>query len=384
MVVYQLTRALNKAGHNAWVVGPGFTRSTRQLRLDVPVTRYPRVTSNLAKGNRIKQFFGEMELLWPLVFEVMRRRVDVIHAHSLYPAGFVVRTLKKLFPKIPLIVTPHGIDINVVAEQNYGMRLDPILAKKIDATLQVTQAATAISEGVERSLAETGLATNKIHRIGNGVDTDRFCGVDVTGVRERYGLSLSDKLILTVGNYSPMKGHDDLVELFPQVLERAPDSRLVMIGGGTEALEPLINALGLKEKIVLTGSIAPHIPGLANAAEPDVLAQFYASSELYVSASNAEGAEGLSLALLDALAAKLPVVATDIVGNRDVVEHGKNGRLVPPNDKTAFAQAVADILISKEKPQMARRSQEIVANFGWQQVACEYVALYQQAAAAKG
>jgi len=377
IVVYQLARALAKLGHDARVVGPKWSQASKDLHFEVPVHRYPRVVSNLAASGRLKQFIGEMQLLAPLVFDAAVWRCDVVHAHSLYPGGYVARFLKKLFPRTPLILTPHGIDINTVPDLNYGMRLDPRLRQKIDLALANADAVTAISDGVRLSLEGAGVPPEKIVRIDNGIDLKRFEGDSRQQVRSKFNISMNRKLILSVGNYNPLKGHIDILEAMPDILVEEPKACLVIVGAGTEALKPAIEMLGIGDAVVLTGSIPPPRPGESSEGD-DTLGELYLESDVYVSASNAEGAEGLSLSILDALAAGLPIVATDVTGSRDVVDDGINGYLVEPSGKDALQEAIVNVLSSDGiKASMAQASKAVANNYGWQEVAQRYVELYQ-------
>jgi glycosyltransferase involved in cell wall biosynthesis len=112
----------------------------------------------------------------------------------------------------------------------------------------------------------------------------------------------------------------------------------------------------------------------------DLLAAIYLQSDVYASASINEGAEGLSLALLDAASAGLPIVATDISGNRDLVENGKNGYLVPPADHESLAQAIIKILSDEQASKNFGKRNRIASNeYSWRKVAAKYSDVYKEA-----
>ena len=379
IVVEQLAKALIELGHGVRVVGPGWTRIASRHHGIVPVHRYPRLKRNIAASGRVGQRLGELELLAYLMLDVAIWRCDVIHAHSLYPGGYAAHLLKKLFPRIPLLLTPHGIDINTVPDSNYGMRLDPKLRRKIDLTLAGADAVTAISDGIFDSLRTAGVCAERIYRVGNGIDATRFERRYSCGVRQQFGIPSDGKIILSVGNYSPLKGQANLVNAMPQILASQPRARLVIVGGGTEALRPVIESTGVGDAITLTGSIAPPVAAGGERSPPDMLADLYLESDVYVSASNAEGAEGLSLALLDSMAAGLPVVATDIVGNRDAVQHGSNGCLVDPNDQNSLSNAIINVINNDElRLRMGRQSKRDAKEHTWTNIAKKYVEIYEE------
>ena len=93
-----------------------------------------------------------------------------------------------------------------------------------------------------------------------------------------------------------------------------------------------------------------------------------------------EGAEGLSLAILEAMAAGLPVVATNISGNRDIIKNGENGFLVPPDDPAHLAKAILQLLSDNQtRIRMGADAKELAKRYGWHQIAREYLAVYQEA-----
>jgi glycosyltransferase involved in cell wall biosynthesis len=142
----------------------------------------------------------------------------------------------------------------------------------------------------------------------------------------------------------------------------------------------------LSEKVTLTGILPLPVTALvssglaqyANGAK-DFLAGLYQSSELYVSASIDQKAEGLSLALLEAMAAGLPVVATDISGNQDVVRNSENGFLVPPEDPNRLAEAILQLLFDPTlHDRLTRNTAQTGQTFHWKQIARRHLAIYAQ------
>ena len=192
-------------------------------------------------------------------------------------------------------------------------------------------------------------------------------------------------MILTVGNYHPRKGHEVLIRSIPLILYAEPNVYLVIVGRNTDKLRPLLRELDLDEKVKLTGSISfPAVTSWSQSPtlnqSPDWLACLYRSSEMYVSAGMDEGAEGLSLAVLEAMAAGLPVVATNISGNRDIVIHGDNGFLVPPANPSKLAETVLLLLKSNDiKFRLGQKAKKIANQYQWREVAHQYLSVYQEA-----
>ncbi len=372
MVVHYLAKAYQELGHDVRVFGASGWRKNRNLDLGYSVCRYP--TMNKVFPNQIRM----LQLLGDAVF----RGCDVVHAHITYPAGYISAHLKKI-KNIPLVITPHGNDIHVIPELGHGLRLDPEKDKKIKFALEKAELLTAISESIETSMLEAGAMKGKIRAIPNGVDIERFENHETQGVYSWLGVSPSSKLIVTVGNYNPRKGQDVLVRAMPEILKAVPQAVLVIVGGRTDALQPLINELGVSNAVILTGAVKPptiHQPNDEGGIE-DRLADIYLSSSVYVSAGVAEGSEGLSLAVLEALASGLPVVASDISGNRDIVVDNENGFLVKPGSPELLAKAVLAVLQDPNRQKkMSGLAKAVAEKYRWKRIATMYLDVYEEAA----
>jgi len=136
--------------------------------------------------------------------------------------------------------------------------------------------------------------------------------------------------VVCTANFRPQKGHSVLIEAFATVAESLPEARLVLLGDGPElpAAKRLIAARGLSGKVELPGPQADVWPWLAK-AHVFALASHY---------------EPLGIAVLEAMAAALPVVATDVDGIAELVRPGVTGELVPPGDPAAMARALTTLL----------------------------------------
>ncbi len=379
VVMYQLGRALIARGHKVRVIGPQGFFGNRGGVNAIPIVRYPRLSFGRALNDKFEQGLLELQMSSQLALDITLRGADVIHSHVLYPAGYVASLVRKLMPGKPLVLTPHGVDINVAEDRGYGMRLDGTLRRKIDVALTQCDAVTAISEGIFEALCQTPVEHSKIHRIGNGIDLARFAGVSTLDVRKKLNIPENAKIILTVGNYTPLKGHEDLIQAMPLVVKQIPSATLVIVGANTEHLRGLAENLSVAESVVITGKIPMPAPQSDANQPPDLLAEIYKTSTVYISASNREGAEGLSLSLLDAMAASLPVVGTNIVGNRDIIENGVNGYLVPPGCISSLSSAIVEVFTNEpQTTSMARESLKIAEGRSWNKVAQQYEEIYER------
>ena len=363
MVVHYLAKSLSELGHHARVfVRGGFWRH-RNNGLSYPVHRWPGL------GRYIRDWSGRVALGW----ESALWPTDLIHAHVTYPSGYWAVQLKAR-TGIPVVITPHGDDIHTIPEIGHGKRLDPECAVKIENAVARASRLTAISASVEDSLIDAGASPDRICRIPNGIDLERFRGAARFDVRRHFGLPVDSKIVLSVGSYIPRRGFEYLVRAMGLVCKTSPEAYLVIAGRNTEVLIPLVEELGLEARVLLPGQIQPPSGG---GDAVDLLAEIYKSADVYISSGMSEGSEGLSLALLDGMAAGLPVVATEISGNRDVVRNGESGYLVPVKDVRAMANSITCILSDRQASQYFGRNNFIAAqHYSWQNVAQQYVSLY--------
>lgn len=368
LVVHYLAKSLQELGHEPRVVLMGGAWSRRHLKFSYPLHVYPGLGGILSSSMRSLWYYLDLKLFG----------ADIINAHATYPSGYAAVKLKK-HTKVPVVITPHGNDIHMMPEIDHGLRLTPEFSRKIEYAVRDADLVTSISNSVEESLVSVGCPREKIRGVPNGIDIDRFRREQDIDVREWLQIPDTSEILLTVGRYQQRKGHDVIVRSLPEILKQHPAARLVIVGTGTEALKPLIDKLDLDGKVILTGLIKFPVMGSDSNNEHDYLAALYRASSAYISGSIGEGAEGLSLAVLDAMAAGVPVVATNISGNRDIIENGKNGFLVEPQNEKEIANSCSAILGDKRMSQeMELALQELSETYSWRSIAQKYVSVYEE------
>lgn len=364
LVVHQLSRALVRLGHRVRVLGPaGWLRQRSANPPEYPVHRWP-----LPRGR-----WREPGALQALRLDLKFWGADVVHVHNTYPNGYRMARLENR-RLTPYIVTPHGEDIHRIPALDYGLRLQPEVDERIRVGLEHAAFTTAISDGIKQSLLDARVAEERIVMIPNGVDVDRFAHRPEADAARLWPQFRERRLIVSVGNYHPRKGHELLLRAFARVRRAVPDAALAIVGRRLDGLLPLARELGV-EQHMWTGPLP-----LPAADAPDQLAALLHMASVYVCASIDAQAEGLSLALLEGMAAGLPAVATRISGNTDVVFHQENGLLIPPNDETAMAEAIAALLRDPEaQTRMGRAAGATAARFSWMAIARRYAEVYQSA-----
>lgn len=178
-----------------------------------------------------------------------------------------------------------------------------------------------------------GIAAEKLVLIRNGLDIGRFSEQEGARDAVRKNLMLGDGELgmVAVGNLIPYKGHADLIKALPKVLQKTGNVRLFIAGedrGIQSDLERLASSLAVSDRVHFIGR-RDDVPSLLMAMD------------IYVMPSHEEG---FSNALLEAMAAGLPIVATDVGGNREALDDGSAGMLVPPHDPEVLYRAIAKLL----------------------------------------
>ena len=300
---------------------------------------------------------------------VRKRRPDLIHAH-LFRAGLVGRIVGKLegLPVIDSFVSDSYGDSRL-ADISLQRRAKLAAVQALDAlTARWVAHFTANSNAVAQTNARAlRVRPSKISVIHRGRDPRPF-ELDVTSPAILFDADsqpLRSPIFLNVGRLLQSKGQADLLCAFAIVRERAPDANLVIAGEGAfrTELEGLRASLGLQDQVYLLGQRAD-IPALLAAAD------------VFVFPSHFEGHSG---ALLEAMFAQKPIVATDIPENRESVEHGKTALLVPSRCPEALAEAMMQMLVETDQAnQLASRARVIaLERFDIRRIAEQQETLYQ-------
>ena len=285
-------------------------------------------------------------------------RPDVVHVHS----GAWLKGVRaaRLAGVRRVVFTEHGLND---VEPWYNLVL-----KRCGGWL--TDCVVAVSDPLREYLVgRVGIPASKVVVIPNGVDAARFRpGVSAGELRARFGIGAAP-LVGHVARLAPVKNQPLLVDAFARVRERVPDARLVIVGDGPErpTIEAQIRGRGLSDVVHLAGELRD---------VPAILREF----DVFALPSRAEGT---SMSVLEAMASGVPVVASAVGGTPALVDQGRCGVLVPPNDPDALAAALADLLLASERRrELARLARaRIEAEYDEAAVARRYEGLYRGAGA---
>jgi glycosyltransferase involved in cell wall biosynthesis len=202
----------------------------------------------------------------------------------------------------------------------------------------IAQVLVSVSEKTRRlSLAE-GVKAEHICVIQNGITPVPFEGGRRIEVRKEAGIGVDEPFLLCVGRLVPVKAHEVLVAAMPAVLKEFPNAKAGICGEGTlrGELEFQIKSLGLEGSVKLFGEQAD-------------VAKFLYSADVFVHPSRSEG---LPMALLEAMSAGLPIIATRLEGLEEVVSEGVHGLFMPVDDANALSHVILQLL--RDPPLRAR------------------------------
>lgn len=254
------------------------------------------------------------------------RAAEVVHSHNFVPNYYAALALAGT--ACVLVNTCH----------NMGTRLSARRLRWLyRASLKRTRAVVAVGAQVRERLVSDGTVPVELATlVRNGVPMARFG--DARGRRDtaraQLGLAPESLVVGCVGRLVALKNHALVIAQLPSLLARFPALRLVLLGDGPlrDALAAQAGALGLGDRVLLAGT------------RPDV-ADLLPAFDVFALPSRTEG---LSIALIEACATGLPVVASAVGGNVEIVDDSHTGLLVPADDGPALAGALARLLEDRE------------------------------------
>lgn len=303
--------------------------------------------------------FAQLRGLWELQHRIRARRPDVVHAYFFWPIVYG-RLLKRM-----------GLIRHLVENrEDQGFNLGFWNYRFLRATAAVPDRVICVSEAVRRVAVEReGLAEERTVVIHNGVEPPArdVPAVEREEVRRELGLSPEEPLVGLVANLNrAVKGVAHFVEAVPLVLARVPEARFVILGDGpaAPALRRRVRDLGVEGRVTFAGFRSD-------------IERFYSAMDVSVLTSLSEG---LSMTLLESMSFGLPVVATRVGGNPELVRDGETGFLVPPADPPAFARRVVELLRDRRlRERMGRAGREVVgARFTLSGTAAAYERVYEE------
>lgn len=335
-------------GHEVRIMAPSSNRNLERDENDVyrigGVRRVPangsiaRITLSFRLARRVREVLAS-------------ERFDVVHAHE------------PLMPSLPPTVLRYSDALNVgtfhaYRGSYYGYFYGRPMLRRIFSTLD---ARIAVSRAAKRYVRQYFMAPYRI--IPNGVNVERFRPQAVEPLDE---LRDGRPNILFVGRPEKRKGVGYLLRAYPLVKNAFPDVRFIIVGAGKWDASPYrtyVQRHGLRD-ILIVGQVSD-----------EDLPRYHRSAHVFCSPAT-EG-ESFGIVLLEAMAAGLPVVASDIDGYREVLHDGVEGLLVPPRNEHELAAALCRLLGDRETAaEMGARALEAAQQYSWARIAEQVLDLY--------
>ena len=283
---------------------------------------------------------------------------DIISSHS--ERGDWLTTLMRLFhPRHPHLTRTIHIDKMWQTHPRIGHLLERWVFPYTFAQ------ELAVSRSIYDELVQKRKNSDQLQLCYNAIDEQLF--VDGPTFSEApAGLPSGGPFIGIVGRLTDQKGHHLLLSAFANLLrESFPHAQLIVVGDGPNrhALEQMAAELSIVEQVHFWG-VRQDIPHILSSLDLFVLPSFW---------------EGFPTVLLEAMAFRVPVVASDVSGSRELVRDGETGRLVPPGDTAVLESAMRYLLTHPEAAaRMAAEAHRHASQFTWEQMIARYTAVYEQ------
>lgn len=291
-------------------------------------------------------------LLWSRRAASLARQYHArfVHCGNIKPAGYPARWVYERV-RVPYSLFLYGADLLSEQHKIRQSKLKRRIARHIFGGASVLLPISNWTRDLALTLlSELGLdgSARRIRVVPPGTDPERFRpGIDSAPLRARLGLPPDrSRWLITVARLQRHKGIDTVIQALPAILANAPDVQYAVAGSGPdrERLEKLALLLGVRDSVRFLGAV-----------DDQDLPALYNLGSVYVGASRRAGAlgvEGFGIALVEAAACGLPVVAGNSGGIPDAVREGETGLVVPPEEPAAFAGAISRLLAD---PAVARR-----------------------------
>ncbi|MHC1585585.1 MAG: glycosyltransferase family 4 protein [Candidatus Syntropharchaeia archaeon] len=356
--VYELSRVLSKRGDEVHVVTlgyPPFDEREGVLLYRIPI--------DPSKPEFIARMNEEMEKIGSYIIESVD--IDIVHAHDWMVAGAAIKLASK-YGK-PLVSTMHSTEFgrSQGIKEEYQARIHEVekgLVKSSDLVI-------VCSESMKKEVQDLFDVEN-ISVIPNGVDISKFdFSVNKKAVKERFCGS-DGKMILFVGRLVYQKGVNVLIGAMPEVLSKKEKVMLLIVGEGPmrKQLEKDAAYLGIPDSVVFTGYLNDRdVRSLLKSADVTVVPSLY---------------EPFGIVALEAMAAKTPVIVSNVGGLAEVVGEGEGIR-VPPDSSERLACAILKILSDKEedkrrREEMVERAFKKVLSLNWKAISESIIDAYRK------
>jgi glycosyltransferase involved in cell wall biosynthesis len=288
---------------------------------------------------------------------ISKHQVQILHSHG-YKSN-VYGLLSTLWTRTRKVTTCHNWTKTTRDLRTYSL-IDKYFLRHFDCIVTV-------SDELKAELVKRGVSGNKVMTIHNGVSVEKFkVGADQGELKREFGFPAHYKVVGTVGRLSPEKGLDIFIRAAGSVLKEFPETAFLIVGDGPmkESLSKLIGTMGIGKNVILTG--------LRNDVE-----RIYSVLDIFVLSSLNEG---LPMVLLEAMAARRPVISTRVGAIAEVVLHGETGLLIQNADSQVLAQTIGFMLKNEDEAGRlaANGYRRVCKDYSAKRMAEQYLSMYDK------
>lgn len=294
---------------------------------------------------------------------ILREKISLVHTH-LYDGGKYGRIAARMAKTPAIVHTVHNVYVKRRTKYHLINRALSLFTDRI----------IAVSEAVKESVVHYDrINREKIQVIYNGIDFTKFDGpVSTSDVRSELGIRPEEMVIGVIARLEEQKGHIYLLKALSLRRNLLPSLKVIIVGDGKlrSFLEKESEKRGLSSHVFFLGTRKP-IFSIFKALDLFLLPSLW---------------EGFGVAIVEAMAAGVPVIATAVDGVKEIIISGRDGQLISPGDAQSLAEAIEDALFHREKYlEMARRGKETVhQNFSKEKHVAALQALYLEILTEKG
>lgn len=285
-------------------------------------------------------------IIYKLVKILKDEKVDIVHCH--HHQATTYGNIAAIIAKKPVVIAHvHGLNRSKNPRRKFANR---VILRWVNKILTVGE---AVREDVIK--ANPSVRPEKIVSIGNSIDCNRFAEAQITkaGAKEKIGLEPNSFVFGTVGRLAPTKGYSYLIAAFVQVKKQIPSAHLILVGDGRLRSELE------RQACETTTANSIHFLG-----RRDDIPQLLKAMDVFVISSIAEG---LPRTLLEAMAAGVPCIGTNVGGVSEILADGEFGCLVPPKNERTLAEAMIKLakMPEQQREELAEKSRHrVIEKYG--------------------
>jgi len=290
-----------------------------------------RLNKNIKVSKMFKKPGNDYQLYIKLIKYLKEIKPTIVHTRNW--AGMDGIIAAKM-ARVPIIIHgEHGFEIADLISQNRKRKF----IRKLVLSTMVDKIVTVSKNLKNRLINEIKIKPEKIIHIPNGVDTNKFNIYRKEFTRKKFGFKKEDFIIGIVARLDPIKNHKTLFFAFKEIVKNYPQVKLIIVGDGPlrEELKEKSYQLGIKNKVIFMG-------------ERDNVSEILKTFDIFVLPSLNEG---MSNTILEAMATGIPVIASNVGGNPELVIDGRTGFLFSPNDVESLVQKIKTYILHPELKQ---------------------------------